>query len=99
MSKPGQEAAFPTPDVYQDGNVLEYGQNGMTLRDYFAAHAPVSFADAVIACDNHRNAPDSQTAICRVLVQGAAAIVEAMAMLAKLRGQYADAMIAERAKP
>jgi hypothetical protein len=33
--------AFPTPSVFDaEGNTLETGDVGMTLRDYFMAHAP-----------------------------------------------------------
>lgn len=56
---------------------------GMTLRDYFAATAPISVADAngAFYLTNGRNA----------------GMREMINMLAVLRGTYADAMIAERA--
>lgn len=56
---------------------------GMTLRDYFAAHAPITLADAVSVLE-HSNAPSCT-------------IYETLAYLAKLRTDYADAMIAARA--
>lgn len=31
--------AFPTPDVYHPNNEVEYGQPGMSLRDWFAGQA------------------------------------------------------------
>jgi hypothetical protein len=31
--------AFPQPDLYEDGNRIEIGESGMSLRDYFAAKA------------------------------------------------------------
>lgn len=37
--------AFPTPDVYHSGGQVEYGALGMTLRDYFMAHAPAEPQD------------------------------------------------------
>jgi len=44
MATKDDEAAFPCPSVYGDENVghqhLEVGQYGMSLRDFFAAHAP-----------------------------------------------------------
>jgi len=33
------KAAFPQPDLYEDGCRVEIGESGMTLRDYFAAKA------------------------------------------------------------
>jgi hypothetical protein len=32
--------AFPTPDVYHTNGQIQYGEVGMSLRDYFIAHAP-----------------------------------------------------------
>lgn len=57
---------------------------GMTLRDYFAAHAPIdiAFANDVFYKRNGRNA----------------GWLESIKELADLRGIYADEMIAERAK-
>ncbi len=31
--------AFPTPDVTYPNSQVQFGQNGMTLRDYFAGQA------------------------------------------------------------
>jgi hypothetical protein len=32
-------AAFPIPNTYHSNGQIQYGQDGMTLRDYFAAAA------------------------------------------------------------
>ncbi len=34
-----KESAFPTPDVYHANGQIEYGETGITIRDYFAAKA------------------------------------------------------------
>ena len=34
--------AFPTPDVYHPNGQVQYGSNGMTLRDWFAGQALVA---------------------------------------------------------
>lgn len=86
--------AFPRP-LSWDLPPPHAEQAGMSLRDYFAAHAPFTLTDAVMALDNHNNAPDSATATCRVLMNDDK-FVEALRVLAALRGAYADAMIEER---
>lgn len=50
---------------------------GMTLRDYFAAHCPITLAEAE---DHNMHAEDSMEFYCKV------------------RFEYADKMLAERAK-
>ena len=37
-------AAYPIPNTYHSNGQIDYGQNGMTLRDYFAAAALNGFA-------------------------------------------------------
>jgi hypothetical protein len=37
-------AAFPIPNTYHANDQIQYGQDGMTLRDYFAAAALNGFA-------------------------------------------------------
>ncbi len=39
MNRPGDVPAFPVADVVHPNNQIQYGTNGMTLRDYFAAKA------------------------------------------------------------
>lgn len=75
--------AFPVPN---DANVN--CQEGMTLRDYFAAHAPVTLQDARYACSYHGYGEGWSDA------ERAASV----AVLALMRFEYADAMIAELAK-
>lgn len=78
-----QFCAFPVATV--DG----YSQYGMTLRDYFAAHAPITVQDAMVVCGIDSNSIGTSPRNRRVLV---------MEALAEMRADYADAMLAERAK-
>lgn len=55
---------------------------GMTLHDYFMAHAPITLQDAL-------NAMEAQNVLPR-------SVDNSIAQLAKMRGMYADAMIAEK---
>ena len=68
--------AFPVQDA------ATWQAHGMTLRDYFAAHAPIDVADANGAFyrAHGRNARTS----------------EMLDMLARLRSMYADAMLKAR---
>ena len=77
--------AFPkTASFHPDGpaNFDSEDQSGMTLRDYFAAHAPIGVADANEAFyrTNSRNPRES----------------EMLDTLAVLRSRYADAMLKAR---
>lgn len=71
--------AFPTLEAHVGFNL---GKPGMTLRDYFAAHAPIGVADANEAFyrEHGRNARTS----------------EMLDVLARLRIAYADAMLKAR---
>jgi len=40
--------AFPVPDSHDANGQVQYGANGMTLRDYFAAKAMVAFISAAV---------------------------------------------------
>lgn len=62
---------------------------GMSLRDYFAAHAPISVQDALIA-------EGFDTSSVGTLQHEH--FIEVMMRLAEMRMDYAEAMIAERAK-
>jgi len=81
--------AFPAPleTALMAGLKPSNGALGMTLRDYFAANAPITVADAMVAV-----AADS--ASIGTLQKSARARV--MAMLAEMRLEYADAMLAAR---
>lgn len=83
MKKDTGGDAFPSPGVVIGLN-QQGAYEGMTLRDYFAAHAPISWLDAVTAFHMEHGRDGIE--------------VEQMFKLAELRGAYADAMIAERAK-
>lgn len=70
------------------GKVTESAINlpeGMTLRDYFAAHAPISLSDVAQFFGDTSLKQKSYT--------------DAFAALAAMRDSYADAMMAERAEP
>ena len=87
--------AFPHPGSTNEyGNATVYPELGMTLRDYFATHAP-----------QHRVDFDSPQQMLDFLgrknvspggMEGKAH--DAAAVQAKLNYIYADAMLAERAK-
>lgn len=61
--------------------------SGMTLRDYFAAHAPITIEDAMLVAGLDCSA-------FGMLPLGKR--MDVMVALANMRGTYADAMIAER---
>jgi hypothetical protein len=67
----------------------------MTLRDYFAANAPFTLADAVLAANMETSAVSVETALCRALMDEKKRAL-AMDVLAKLRNEYADAMLHAR---
>jgi len=72
--------AFPS-----HGSMGEVVQEGMTLRDYFAAHAPITYQDAIEWLDCHGGE-----------VVGPWNPKTVMAVLVDLRNDYADAMLAAR---
>lgn len=76
--------AFPIPGLHDDADF-----NGMTLRDYFAAKAPISLDDAMLAV-LHNPSHISTLAPSRRM--------EVFAKLAEMRLEYADAMLAARSK-
>ena len=72
-----------------DGEIIQPGMrahySGMTLRDYFAAHAPITMADAT------KTLFDSGT-------KDEVTVMDVINILSKMRFAYADAMLLERAK-
>ncbi len=78
--------AFPVSTEY--GPKID-SDSGMSLRDYFAAKAPINVSDAMVFIGLD---------VGSVGVLGENRRAEVFVALAKLRGQYADAMLAERAK-
>ena len=90
MSDLGFEPAFPQHE--SPGNYA-----GMTLRDYFAAQAPFTIADAVIAADMEYSAPSVEVAVARVLADDAKRAA-AMNTLVALKYEYADTMLEARNK-
>lgn len=73
--------------AYPGAEYFDRYHDGMTLRDYFAADAPIKLGDA-IAVEYQANIPHMSDA----------EILQVFATLARLRYQYADAMLEERAK-
>lgn len=88
MSRQTGGPAFPiTAQQDPNGGMLTWNSDGITVRDYFAAHAPFTLEDARnywkrTATDYGGHWPDMSVLL---------------AVLAKLRGEYADTMLAERA--
>ncbi len=76
--------AFPVAEVYDErgGNYTQYGSEGMTLRDYFAAKA----MQGIIASGNLHSVRS---------LEEENAMIEMVAIAAH---RYADAMLKERAK-
>lgn len=62
--------------------------HGMTVRDYFAAHAPIDMADARTHWHKMHGSGSRQPTMQDIV-----------ATIALLRGEYADAMMAERSAP
>lgn len=48
--------AFPTPDVYHPNGEVEYGQPGMSLRDWVAGQALPGIAQVTCSAFIHRSA-------------------------------------------
>ena len=79
MNNQNGGAAFPVAA----GPGQQFTQ-GMSLRDWFAGTAPITFSDAIEVLKSQ--ADDKFTG------------ADILQMLAELRGGYADAMLAEREK-
>lgn len=78
--------AFPTLYLNgSDGSQFQSTDGGMTLRDYFAAHAPAL-------------PPDIRNAFSKSLRGDGADLQEHAKVCARWAHLYADAMLAERAK-
>lgn len=84
MSEKDGGPAFPRLIERMDnlGNSIDMG---MSLRDYFAAHAPITLDDIELWRDGDPR--------CQIIPT-----IERIQILANLRGEYADAMLAERNK-
>jgi hypothetical protein len=84
-------AAFPTLKRL-DSPSHEYiadSAGGMTLRDYFAAKAPITTEDAMLACGIDASSYGMLQRQQRITV---------LTVLSVMRGEYADAMLVERAQ-
>lgn len=76
------------PDKLHPAEPVTVVSHGMTVRDYFAAHAPLDMADARNHWHKMHGSGSRQPSMQDI-----------MATLALLRGEYADAMMAERGAP
>lgn len=82
-------SAFPRADLLtSDGCGIREGADGMTLRDYFAAHAPVTLFDAAMTCGW-----DSLEAATMPKDEYRVTLWSVMTLM---RYEYADAMLAAR---
>ena len=79
--KPENPLAFPVGIPATPDNACWLNE-GMTLLDYFAAHAPISFADA--------------KEYCRSSMEGDVTHEKVMKVLAQMRSAYADEMLKMR---
>ena len=86
MSKNDGGQAFPIPGCSLPNGEMQWPEGGMSRREYFAAHAPITFEDAVNLIETADPNTDKERAII-------------MAILCLMRFEYADAMLAERNKP
>lgn len=80
--------AFPAMEVrtHDTGDIVHNASQGMTLHDYFAAHAPITLDDAVQFLDTYGGE-----------VVGPWPPQKVLQTLADLRVEYADAMLKARA--
>ena len=83
--------AFPVADSHHANGQIQYGSNGMTLRDYFAAHAPKEMYDlegwAACDCEEVLGLPEGVAYNWRK---------HYIPLLAKRSYEYADAMLKAR---
>ncbi len=78
--KPDNPLAFPFHNPYYDGNWnKDFGSGGMTLRDYFAAHCPMTLETYLMGVDKSK-IQTWKTA-------------DALGSFANARYQYAQAML------
>lgn len=82
-------AAFPVNTANVNNPGACFADGGMTLRDYFAAKAPISTQDAMTACFVDSSSIGTLAKSKRI---------EVMQKLAEMQLEYADAMLTERAK-
>ena len=88
--------AFPFDEKNGDGTHY-HSHAGMSLRDHFATHAPVSITDAFLSLNLHVNAPTVEAGLARALINESDTQLVMLA-LSNLRYEYADAMLAQRSK-
>jgi hypothetical protein len=83
---PGMQTGLAVPiELVDQVKAVKIPHNGMSVRDYFAAHAPIDLADARNQWHKMHGSGSRQPSMQDIL-----------ALLALLRGEYADAMTAER---
>lgn len=79
--------AFARPAAWFNGTTMSRSQDGMTLRDYFAAKAPITVDDAMVAAGADSSCIGTLPRAKRI---------EVLEVLAAMRLEYADAMLAAR---
>ncbi len=87
MKNPSNTLAFPS-----HGTMGEVIQEGMTLRDYFAIHAPTPTSQDVELLLKYWNRPEIEK---NKFLERVQRVLEAHSIL---RYKYADALLAEREK-
>ena len=93
MEKNDGGPAFPTSPNGVDPTWAAARTGGMTLRDYFMAHAPAQEIADVVPADIRGCAQ-----YLGIEPSAYKAPVHYFQVLAKIRGEWADAMLAEREK-
>lgn len=81
--------AFPSHEAGISDPREQISGGGLSVRDYFAAHAPITVDDAMLACG-------CDAASIGMLPRAQRTII--LAALTEMRVDYADAMLAEREK-
>lgn len=80
--------AFPLNEKEDDGS-HHYSHSGMTQLEYFAAHAPVSFADAMNCYGSRPNLTDDLDRAAFLATWAFLRVEFAKAMVAELTGESA----------
>jgi hypothetical protein len=97
MSTTNTEPAFPVPDSHHADGQVQYGHNGMSLRDWFAGQyqvwrgdegALLGYANSTLADMTGIQLPSPQT--------GQSLLLWELQVEARLKSLHADAMLAER---
>lgn len=80
-------SAFPVPTDMSNGEAFYLATPGMTLRDWFAGQAPITFADAAMVCGYSD---------IFVVMATTSRRLEVFRTMVAMRFEYADAMLEAR---